>query len=60
MSKTFTDENGITVEFNKYNTEVDTSTDIVTDKITRFFVIVDEVKYQVSEDVYNAVQKYID
>lgn len=60
MSKTFTDENGITVEFNKYNTEVDTNTDILTDKITGFFVIVDEVKYQVSEDIYNAVQKYID
>lgn len=59
MAKTFEDINGNIIEIEKYETSLELNEDIITGKVSGYFVIVKDYKYEVSRPVYEAVENYI-
>lgn len=59
MAKTFETLNGIDIEIVYGETEVDTNEDIITGKVSNYFVVVCDNKFEVNEKTYNAVQNYL-
>lgn len=60
MAKTFTDKQGSVVEFDKYEASVSVNEDIVTGRASGWCVTVGDFRYEVEEQVYNAVKNYIE
>lgn len=59
MAKTFIDVTGQTIEIIDGETEIDTNEDIISEKISDYFVIVSDNKYKVDKKIYDAVKKYL-
>jgi hypothetical protein len=61
MSKTFENLSGQTLQIIDGETSVDTNEDIVSGKVSGYFVILgDDHKYEVDEPTYKAVKEYIE
>lgn len=61
MAKSFRDIDGETVVVDKYEMQIDFETveDILTDEISKYIVKVKEYPYEVTEDVFEALKKYV-
>ena len=59
MAKTFKDVNDKTVVIDLDETCLETDEDIVSGEVSNYYVIVNERKFVVQEQVYNAVKKLL-
>lgn len=61
MAKTFRDNKGETVVIDKQemNIDLETHEDIITGDVTTYLVLIDDYSYEVSKEVYEAVEQYI-
>ena len=60
MAKTIKDIDGNIIELVEYETYVDVNRDLISGAISNYFVVVLDSRYEVNEETYEAVKKYIE
>lgn len=62
MAKTFKSISGSihALQTDLFHYRVDCDTDILSDEISAYYVVEDDSKIQVDEEVYNAVKEYLE